>query len=169
MKKFFWTSALNGALLLLHADMEAKIKMNNSMNKSIIRQIIELESKSSIELRQIHNNLFGEQCQPNASKEHLRPKLAYRLQELAIGGLDDKTKEKLESVAKGKSVIGKAKHSDLLPGTKICKEYNDVEHQVEVMSDCFEYNGQKWNSLSAIATKITGTKWNGPRFFGLRG
>jgi hypothetical protein len=57
----------------------------------------------------------------------------------------------------------------LLPGTKICKEYNGSVYQVEVLKDGFEYNGQKWKSLSAIATKITGTKWNGPKFFGMRG
>ncbi len=42
-------------------------------------------------------------------------------------------------------------------------------HEVEVAKDGFEYNGQKWSSLSAIATKITGTKWSGPKFFGLKG
>jgi len=62
----------------------------------------------------------------------------------------------------------KTKHYDFLPGTKICREYRNVMHQVEVRSDGFEYMGQKWKSLSAIATKITGTQWNGPRFFGLR-
>jgi len=42
-------------------------------------------------------------------------------------------------------------------------------HQVEVTKEGFEYNGKKWSSLSAIATFITGTKWNGPKFFNLRG
>jgi hypothetical protein len=139
------------------------------MSKSIVRQVLELENKQSTELRKMYNNLFQVQCPPNSSKEQLRHKIAYRLQELVIGGLDDKTKARLEAVAKGSAVIDKARHSDLLPGTKICREYNGVMHQVEVMAGSFEYNGQKWSSLSAIATKITGTKWSGPKFFGMRG
>ncbi len=139
------------------------------MKKSIVRQVLELENKSAADLRKIYNNLFEEKATSMANKEQMRHKIAYRLQELSIGGLDDKTKAKLESIAKGSTVISKTKHSDLLAGTKICREYNDIMHQVEVKSDGFEYQGQKWNSLSAIATKITGTKWNGPKFFGMRG
>ena len=137
-------------------------------NMTVIRQVIELENKSPAEIRAIYNNLFQDRCLSNAKKEYLRPQIAYRLQELALGGLDEATKSKLESIAKGGSIVAKTKHSDLIPGTKICREYNGMDHQVEVKADGFEYNGQKWTSLSAIATKITGTKWNGPRFFGLR-
>ena len=138
------------------------------MKKSIVRQVLELEAMSIKELRQMYSNISDEPIITNAGKEQLRARIAYRLQELAIGGLDDGTKSKLELAAKGK-VVSKAKHSDLLAGTKICREYNEVMHHVEVKPDGFEYNGQKWSSLSAIATKITGTKWNGPKFFGLRG
>jgi hypothetical protein len=89
------------------------------------------------------------------------------LQELAFGGLDVKTKSTLESIAK--DGVRKTKYSDLLVGTKICREYNGIMHQIEVLKDGFEYCGKKWKSLSAIATNITGTKWNGPKFFGMRG
>ncbi len=142
--------------------------MKNDINMSVIRQVIELENKSPAEIRVIYNNLFQDRCLSNAKKEYLRPKIAYRLQELALGGLDEQTKAKLESISKGGSMFNKTKHSDLLTGTKICREYNGVDHQVDVKADGFEYNGQKWSSLSAIASKITGTKWNWPRFFGLR-
>ncbi len=141
----------------------------NQTNISIIRQVLELEHKSLIELRKIYNSLFAEACASNAHKEQLIPKIAYRIQELAIGGLSEQAKRQLESMAKNGSTVLKNKNSDLLQGTKICKEYSGVMHQVEVIKDGFEYMGQKWKSLSAIATKITGTKWNGPLFFGLRG
>ena len=148
----------------------SKSTINESTSsRSLIRQVIELENKSASELRKIYNNLFADEVSTMANKENLRHKIAYRLQELALGGLDESTKAKLESISKGSAVITKSKHSDLMPGTKICREYNDRLHQVEVKQDCFEYNGQKWNSLSAIATKITGTKWNGPKFFKMRG
>ena len=138
------------------------------MSKTIIRQVLDLEHKTSAQLREIYNSIFDTKCSYNASKEQLRPKIAYRLQELTIGGLSDDIKSKLESVAKGKTVIGSAKHSSLLTGTKICREHNGVMHQVEVLKDGFEYNGQKFRSLSAIARKITGTNWNGPAFFKVR-
>jgi len=138
------------------------------MSISAIRQVIELEHKSTDELRKIYNNLFAEKCLNHIHKEQLRLKIAYRLQELAFGGLGDKDKAKLEAFARD-GAIAKAQHESLLPGTKICREHNGVMHEVEVTKDGFEYKGQKWSSLSAIATKITGTKWSGPKFFGLKG
>lgn len=139
--------------------------MNNS---SVIKQVVELEFKSSAELRDIYNNLFPDKANGNANKEHLIHKIAYRIQELAYGGLDEQTKSSLEAIANDKNFFKKLKFSDLAPGTKICKEYRGIMHEVEVKSDGFEYDGRKWSSLSAIANKITGTKWNGPKFFNLR-
>ncbi|MDA0782798.1 MAG: DUF2924 domain-containing protein [Proteobacteria bacterium] len=138
------------------------------MSKSIIRQVLDLDNKTSAQLREIYNGIFDDKCTHNASKDQLRPKIAYRLQELTIGGLNDNIKSKLESISKGATVIGSSKHSNLLPGTKICREHDGIMHQVEVLRDGFEYNGQKFRSLSAIAKKITGTHWNGPAFFKVR-
>lgn len=139
------------------------------MSKSIIRRVLELENKSASELRQMHKGLFLEETSIMANKDQLRHKIAYRLQELEFGGLEKETLEKLKNMTIGKLSLRKAKHSDLLPGTKIRKEYNGIDHLVEVTKDGFEYSGQKWKSLSAIANKITGTKWSGPKFFGLKG
>jgi hypothetical protein len=136
-------------------------------NISVTKQVVELEYKSAAELREIYNNLFPDTANCNAGKEHLIHKIAYRIQELAYGGLDELTKLALEE-ASSKNILVKTKHSNLVAGTKICKEYQGIMHQVEVISDGFEYQGKKWKSLSAIATKITGTKWNGPRFFNMR-
>ncbi len=139
------------------------------MTISVTRQVVELEYKSAAELREIYNNLFpNSAANCNSGKEHLIHKIAYRLQELAYGGLDESTKAALEEAAEGKNVFSRLK-SNLVIGTQISREHNGVVHEVEVIKDGFEYNGKKWNSLSAIATKITGTRWNGPRFFGLRG
>ena len=135
------------------------------MSKSIVKQVLKLESKTMSELRKIHSNLFMENPSSLLSKEYLIRKLAYRIQELSIGGLDAKSKAKLSEIASGGV---KAKQASLLVGTKIRREYNNIIHEVEAMADGFEYNGQKWSSLSAIATKITGSKWNGQKFFGFR-
>jgi len=107
-------------------------------------------------------------CAANTNKEFLRPRIAYRLQELAFGALDDESIDNLNKIANGTSTSILKKHTDLLPGTKICREWQGVMHQVEVLKDSFEYDGKKWKSLSAIARKITGTRWNGPKFFKLQ-
>lgn len=138
------------------------------MNKSIIRQIIELENKSTTEMRQTYQEIIQKPAPATANKEYLRPRIAYRLQELVFGSLSEEAKSKLLKIADGASTNSLRRHSDLLPGTKICREWNGVRHEVEILKDCFEYQGQKFRSLSSIATKITGTKWNGPKFFQLR-
>lgn len=138
------------------------------MSKSIIRQIIELESKSAAEIRQIYNEIMPKKCAANANKEYLRPRVAYRLQELSFGSLGEETRVKLLKIAGGISINTLRHHSDLIAGTKICREWGGVIHEVEVLKDCFEYQGQKFKSLSSIAGKITGTKWNGPKFFKLK-
>ena len=138
------------------------------MSKTIIRQIIELESKSAAEIRQIYNEIMPKKCAANANKEYLRPRVAYRLQELAFGSLGEETRAKLLKIAGGISINTLRHHSDLIAGTKICREWGGAIHEVEVLKDCFEYQGQKFKSLSSIAGKITGTKWNGPKFFKLK-
>ncbi len=138
------------------------------MSKTIIRQIIELENKPAAELRKIYNQIMPKKCAANANKEYLRPRLAYRLQELALGGLSEKTKNQLLNIADGISINSLRHHSDLIPGTKLCREWQGVIHEVEVRKDGYEYQGQKFRSLSSIARKITNTRWNGPKFFKLK-
>jgi len=138
------------------------------MSQSVIRQIIELENKPTADLRCIYNDIMPKKCAANANKEYLKPRIAYRLQELSFGSLDQDNKERLEKIANGISLNILRSHSDLLVGTKICREWNNIRYEVEVLKDCFEYQGQKFKSLSAIARKITGTRWNGPKFFKLK-
>lgn len=156
-------------MININDNVREEMKQIMKTNIKIIRQILELENKSLSELRQIYNDLFIKPCSPNAGKDQLYHKIAYRLQELSIGVLDIETKDKLDALAKGRATVSKkSKNSDFLTGTKICREYKGAIHQVEVIENGFQYNGQKWKSLSAIATKITGTKWNGPKFFQVR-
>ena len=138
------------------------------MTKTIIRQIIDLETKSASELRQAYNQIMPKQCAANANKEYLRPRIAYRLQELSFGSLSEENKNKLLKIADGTSLNSLKRHTDLMIGTKICREWNGNLHEVQILKDCFEYCGQKFKSLSSIARKITGTRWNGPKFFKLK-
>jgi len=136
------------------------------MTKSVTRQIVDLQNMSSSEMKSLHMSLFPNEPLPyNASTLNLKSKIAYRIQEMAIGGLKDNVKNKLENIANNKTV---KRHSNLITGTKLQRAWNGTIYEVEVLKDGFEYRGQKFKSLSAVANKITGTKWNGPKFFNLK-
>ena len=106
---------------------------------------------------------------PTYNRVYLEQRLTYRLQEIAYGGLSEKTIEKLKKLRNGKTADAQRRRIVKPPaGTVLVKEYQGIEHRIRVLQDGFDYSGQKFKSLSAIAFKITGTHWNGPRFFGLR-
>lgn len=110
---------------------------------------------------------------PNNSRSYLELRLAHRIQELAHGGLSRETKRMLELLAD--EVDGKSDRRAIITdtrnpmaGTRLVREVDGVEHTVTVMRDGFEWQGRRFKSLSAVARAITGTQWNGYRFFGLR-
>ena len=138
------------------------------MSKTIVRQIIELENKSLEDLKSIYNKIMPKPLTTHVSKDYLRPRISYRLQELAFGGVSDDIKNRLLEIADDKIHEKTIKPRKLLSGTKICKKWGDLTHEVEVLKDGFSYAGQKFNSLSAIAKIITGTKWNGLKFFKIK-
>ncbi len=101
----------------------------------------------------------------------LESRLAHRIQERAFGGLKPSTRKKLEAIGEtGLLPRQTRRHSDrLLPGTVLTRVYDHVEHRVLVRGpDDFEYQGQRFRSLSALARHITGSAWSGPVFFGLK-
>jgi hypothetical protein len=101
----------------------------------------------------------------------LESRLAYKIQEKAFGGLKPTTRRKLENIGET-GILPKRTQSEadqLLPGTALTRFYDDVEHKVIVRGvRNFEYQGQRFKSLSAIARRITGCVWSGPVFFGLK-
>jgi hypothetical protein len=101
----------------------------------------------------------------------LESRLAYKLQERAFGGLKIAVRRKLESIGET-GVLPKnlQREADrLLPGTILTRIYDDVEHHVLVRGvRDFEYRGQRFTSLTAVARVITGCPWSGPLFFGLK-
>lgn len=106
---------------------------------------------------------------PNLSAELLRLGIGYRLQEQRLGGLDRSTRSFLRQLAaRAAGPEPKApRPRKLKPGTRLVRDWHGVGHTVAVLEDGFEYGGQHWGSLTAIAKAITGSNWNGPRFFGL--
>jgi len=91
----------------------------------------------------------------------LRRIIAWRLQGEALGGLDAATRKLLRASAGGAETL-------LAPGTVLTREWLGMTYRVEVAEDGFIHDGRRWSSLSEIARSITGSRWNGPRFFGLR-
>lgn len=106
---------------------------------------------------------------PKFNRINLERKIAYRIQELAFGGLTKETKEQIKRMKNDINVGIMKRNRDMPPpGTIITREYQGIEHRVVVLPDGFEYQNMKYTNLSKIATIITGTKWSGPVFFGLR-
>ena len=110
--------------------------------------------------------------------QFLIKRLAYRIQELAYGGLQETTRRRMDRLLDDEGYDGlgvksrakKTKPGDtLLPGTLLAREWQGERHEVIVGEDRnFEYRGMPYRSLSAVARAITGTRWNGPKFFGCR-
>ena len=124
------------------------------------------------ELKAEWRRLFGTEPPPY-NRRFLESRLAYRIQELAYGGLRPETRKRLEALGErldgGNAVLRRIRADNRpLPGTQIIREYEGVQHVVTVRADDFEYEGRPYQSLSAIARHITGTRWNGWVFFGLK-
>ena len=97
--------------------------------------------------------------------------IAWKIQVKALGGLTAAEKRRLVRIAEdNKAHGGPSKNSTIhvKPGLKLVREWRGETHDVLVLENGFEWNGQCWGSLSAIAREITGTPWSGPRFFGLQ-
>ena len=97
--------------------------------------------------------------------------IAFKLQEQALGGLSQSTRRKLQGLARQ---LQNEDHTafdpgpTLKPGAKLVREWHNRTHTVIVREDGFDYDGQRYRSLTRIAHVITGAHWSGPRFFGLR-
>ena len=149
------------------------VRMNaGPSDASVVAQLAALRKMSVVELKQRWEALFGTPA-PNNSRSYLEVRLGNRIQELMLGGLSRDTRRVLDLLVKeleGKNTR-KAIMTDPrkpIPGTRLLREWDGAEHSVTVLRDGFDWQGRKFKSLSAVARAITGTQWNGYRFFGLR-
>ncbi len=92
--------------------------------------------------------------------------IAYDMQASAFGGLTPRTIRALKTGAKLQA--GSTSQQQPRPGTRLAREWDGILHEVEVLDDGYLWREQRYRSLSAIALAITGTKWSGPRFFGIK-
>jgi hypothetical protein len=142
------------------------------MTASVVAQLAALKATSTPDLKKKWRELFASDPPPY-NRRFLESRLAYRLQELAYGGLSADTVRRLEAIAadlpaKGSKPAKQAPDHRPVAGTRLIREWKGVEHQVTVRDADFEYQGRPYKSLSAVARAITGTRWNGLVFFGLK-
>ncbi|HEX3523188.1 MAG TPA: DUF2924 domain-containing protein, partial [Stellaceae bacterium] len=107
----------------------------------------------------------------NLSRELLLRAVAYRMQEVALGGLRPPRQRQLRQMAQQFKQTGAANRPprpELKPGTRLIREWQGRTYDVLALNDGFSWQNKHYRSLSAIARKITGTAWSGPLFFGLK-
>ena len=138
----------------------------------VLGRIDALKTADIAALKVQWRTLFGTEPPPY-NRRFLESRLSYRVQELAYGGLKPETLARLEALGEqfdGGNITVRRMRGDDRPiaGTQLIREYQGVEHLVTVTRDGYDYQGRPYKSLSAIARGITGTRWNGRVFFGLR-
>jgi hypothetical protein len=134
------------------------------------REIEALGRMTPAELRSAWRETF-KQAAPQLGPDLLARAIAYRLQERQHGGLASAVKPELTRLTRLVAKTGEwqlASHIGLKPGTRLVREWNGQALNVLVCDDGFELHGRKYASLTPIALGVTGTRWSGPRFFGLK-
>jgi DUF2924 family protein len=123
------------------------------------------------ELRAEWRRLNKADASPHLSRDLLVRAIAYRLQELALGGLRPEPQRRLHQIAIELQRTGAARtrlRPQLPSGTRLIREWRGRSYEAVVLDDGFSWQGTHYRSLSAIARTITGTAWSGPLFFGLK-
>ena len=135
---------------------------------TILAQVTDLPKMSLQEVKNYWIKIFKADPPPRSKKQFLIKKLAYRLQEIAYGVNDDietRVAHYADSYfAKGGKQKAKRSYHKPIVGTKLVRIHKNIEYQVTVLEDGYEFEGCTYSSLSKIAKKITGTPWSGPPF-----
>lgn len=142
------------------------------MTDTVLARLAALKAMPTPDLKKLWHELFDTEAPPY-NRRFLESRLAYRIQELAYGGLKPTTVERLEALGEqldgGNIVLRRVRADDKpITGTRLIREWQGVEHTVTVLNVGYEWQGRPYRSLSAIARAITGTRWNGWVFFGLK-
>jgi hypothetical protein len=141
------------------------------MSTEISTKLQELPRLPKPELLALWQELFAKPAHSRLRRNLMIPILAYRIQENAYGGLTPSTRQRLQKLAADLKQNRKAPlllTPQLKPGTKLLRQWQGEIHEVLVGDEGFEYRGRGYESLSEIARQITGTRWSGPLFFGLK-
>ncbi len=142
------------------------------MTDTMVSRVTALRDASVTDLKQMWRELFMKEPPP-FNRRFLETRLAYRIQELAYGGLARDSVKRLEQLGEqldgGKAAVrGRRVDNRPIAGTRLIREWHGEHYEVVVGVDCFDYQGRQYKSLSSIARAITGTNRNGWAFFGLQ-
>jgi hypothetical protein len=142
------------------------------MTENIPARLAALKTTSLHDLKAQWRELYGFEP-PGYNRRYLESRLAYRIQELAYGGLKPETIRRLEALGEqfaDRNITRRRIRHDAMPiaGTRLIREWQGVEQTVTVLTEGYEWQGRPYRSLSAIARAITSTRWNGLVFFGLK-
>jgi hypothetical protein len=134
----------------------------------------EITRLQSLEVEQLKSRwwkLYGSQAPARFSRDLLVRAIAYRMQERALGGLSTATRrlfERIAADAQARRPLKLAPVRSLEPGAVLIREWGGIKHQVTVLENGVSYCGEHYRSLSEVARLITGSRWSGPLFFGLK-
>ncbi|MBI1209259.1 MAG: DUF2924 domain-containing protein [Azospirillum sp.] len=146
--------------------------MTAPQSDSVLARIAALATTPTPALKAMWRELF-QSDPPPFNRQYLVSRLSYRIQELAFGGLSAATAARLDAIAADDRYVDRERarkpiRERPIAGTRLIREWQGIDHSVTVTVDGFEYQGRPFKSLSAVARAITGTRWNGPAFFGLK-
>lgn len=155
------------------------MKTTTRAGDSVLKQIADLDGLSHDQLRELWRTLYGKE--PMAfNRPYLIKRLAYRIQELAYGGLSDRAHKTMDDILDShgfdenggsqdrKRRARKRRNGMPIVGARLFRNWNGRAYEVIVTHSGFEYEGKLYGSLTAITKVITGTHWNGRAFFGLK-
>src|SRR6266567_5661867 len=155
---------------------EKRRKGRVAIKNSIEEEIAHLRGLDLKGLRSRWHSVFQRPAPAHMPRHLLFAIIAYRIQADRLGDLDHETMQVLDRPGSKESAAAMSarlvsfdqKRTELTPRTVLVREWDRQSQRVTVTSDGFAWNGQTYDSLSKVAFAITGTRWNGPRFFGLR-
>ena len=147
-----------------------RIEMAPTMPSLISEEIAKLERCDLRDVKTRWEEAFGRPPPKRISRSLLVRALAHRVQEKELGGLKPAVRRRLAKAVAELSAVQSppVPSSTIKPGTRLLRGWHGVMHEVIVHEDGIQYRGKSWRSLSAVAREITGTRWSGPKFFGLR-
>jgi len=144
---------------------------NRGQPEGLAKQLADLDRLDGKGLKERWRKLYGADPPPRLSPTLLVRAIAHRLQERTLGGLKPSTRRLLQRIAtdvNARRATLAASAPRLNPGAVLLREWHGVTHQVTVLADGVRFRGKQYRSLSQVARMITGTRWSGPLFFGLK-
>src|SRR5882724_6324519 len=160
----------------MRSKYRSALATTRSSRASVEDEIAHLRDLNPRGLRARWQSVFQRPAPLHLPRHLLFAVLAFRIQADRFGDLDHETRKVLDRTSANESGLAMTdrlktldqKRTDLTPGTVLVREWDQQSHRVMVLADGFAWNGQTYDSLTKVAFAITGTRWNGPRFFGLR-